>query len=68
MAKMLRALAALPEEPGWVLSTHTGGSLSSVTPAPRDPKPLASEDAHTQLNHKDLLKSSGFHVLSTIKT
>lgn len=68
MAKMLRVLATLPEEPGSVLSTHTGGSLPSVTPAPGDPKPLSSEDAHTQLNHKDLLKSPGFHVLSTNKT
>lgn len=45
MAKMLRALDALPEEPGSVLSTHTGGSLPSVTPAPGDPMPLASEGA-----------------------
>ena len=37
VAEWLKALAALPEDPGLILSNPYGGSQPSVTPGPGDP-------------------------------
>jgi hypothetical protein len=68
MAHQLRALAALPADPGSIPSTHTGAH-NSVTPIPENLTPSQRHTCRPNINahkRKTKTKTNNPHVLDSV--